>query len=75
MDTHSLDRMCQKQFRKAMIVTPNILCLLVGRHNWWVNEYTSQIFGNKRVMQVESMSIATETIIKQFKALVLRVLR
>ena len=70
----TLMKMSKKAFLKLRRSTPHVMVILVGGRyggEW----YMEQIFGLKRLMHVDSIGMAADRVIKEFKSLVIKSLK
>jgi hypothetical protein len=65
--------MSKKAMVKALRQNPNIMCVHLGGSG--SIGMMTQIFGAKRFIHTESMSEASETVIKKFRELIMRTIR
>ena len=71
----TVEKMAKNAFTKSLRVTPNFMCILLGRSHPHTNLIMRNIFGEKRFMRVDNFSEASERIIRDFKQLTIRVLK
>ena len=62
------NKVCKKSLEKVLQITPNILFFIVANKN--SSSYFNNLFGEKRIIYVNSMNKAFDNVVKHFRKFV-----